>query len=211
MRRVQDISKKQFGRLTAMAYYREGLYVGKWECLCDCGSIVFVLTGNLIQGRTRSCGCLHRDTRTKHGHSSRAATSPEYRSWASMLSRCTNPRNRRYARYGGRGIAVCDRWQDFQNFLADVGARPGPGYSIERVNNDGNYEPGNCRWATTAEQNRNNSNTHFVAFNGKTQCVTDWAIETGLHRNTIFQRLKLGWSVEQTLTAPLHTRHISND
>lgn len=207
MAKAKDITNQTFGRLCAirpLAGSRESRR--QWECQCSCGNTTKVDTANLLAGLTLSCGCLWVESMTKHGCSTRKRTTPEYTSWQSMWSRCSRSSNSRYARYGGRGIRVAARWKTFANFLADMGPRPGPGYSIDRINNDGNYEPGNCRWATVGEQNRNNSSTHFVTFKGKTLCVTDWAIELGLNRNTLYQRLRNGWPVERALSVPVQVR-----
>jgi hypothetical protein len=132
--------------------------------------------------------------------------SPEYRAWSSMLSRCSNPKVPKFPRYGGRGIAVCARWREsFENFLADVGRRPSSEHSIDRwPNNDGNYEPGNVRWATLEEQGRNRSVNRMLTLNGVTLCITEWSEKTGLPYHVIWGRLKLEWSDECALTVPLH-------
>jgi hypothetical protein len=116
-----------------------------------------------------------------------------------MIQRCTNPNNPRYARYGGRGIAVCERWRSFESFLQDMGPRP-EGKTLDRVNVDGDYEPGNCRWATPAEQNRNMKRNRVLEWNGRSLCVCDWAKQLGISPITLRSRLRLGWTVEQALT-----------
>ena len=143
--------------------------------------------------------CTHQGAR-KHG----GAGTPEYGAWKNMRGRCNNPEHATYPYYGARGIAVCDRWNDsFENFLADMGRRPGPGYSLERIDNDGPYSPENCRWATRREQYRNRRPNRFLTFNGKTQCLTDWAAEIGCSAETLRGRLKSGMSVEEALTRPV--------
>lgn len=127
-----------------------------WLCLCDCGHLLRADLTSLRKGAVKSCGCFQRELRTKHGIfvGRGNKTTPEYRSWTAMLHRCTNSKHMSYHRYGGRGIMVCERWKEFANFLADMGLRP-MGKSLDRINNDGNYEPGNCRWATPKEQQAN--------------------------------------------------------
>lgn len=134
----------------------------------------------------------------------RKSRKPEYNVWIGMLHRCANPKRYGYYRYGGRGIRVCERWQaSFEDFLADMGPRPSPDHSIDRIDNDGHYEPGNCRWATDAEQRRNRSDNRVLCFRGESRCLTDWAAKLGLTDSTIQYRLDvMRWSVDRALTEP---------
>ena len=125
---------------------------------------------------------------------------PEYRCWANMLDRCIDPSDRNYGNYGGRGIAVCHRWMDFACFLIDMGPRPA-GMSLDRINNDGNYEPGNCRWASKETQVNNTRQNVFVECGGKRLTVSQWAKELGINRQTMQNRLSRGWSLERATTA----------
>jgi hypothetical protein len=156
-----DITAQRFGRLSVLE--RSGTTRGGqilWLCRCDCGKQVIVQGGDLRKGATRSCGCLRSESTIKnsliHGNATRGKMSPEYRSWRGMKQRCTDPKAHNYKYYGARGITVCARWlNSFEHFLADMGRKPGSDYSIDRRNNDGNYEPANCHWATQSEQVRN--------------------------------------------------------
>lgn len=129
---------------------------------------------------------------------------PEYNSWRGMRKRCYAPRARNYDCYGGRGIQVCDRWREsFSAFLEDMGPRPGPGYSLDRINNDGNYEPGNCRWATASMQMRNARTNVIVTIGEKTQSITEWCEDTGVPRNVAFERIRRGWRADVAVTKPV--------
>jgi len=131
----------------------------------------------------------------KHG----MCRTPEYGTWVRMIRRCTDPNLKHYKDYGGRGISVCERWRVLDNFLADVGVRP-KGTSLDRINNDGNYEPENCRWATHTDQMRNKRSNVLISLNGKTQCVAVWAKELGILDDTIRWRLKRGWPADRVLS-----------
>lgn len=165
-RTTPDLSEQVFGKLTVIA--RDWTHEGKhayWLCRCECGGQTSVTSNALRSGFTTSCGCVRRrvtrERSTKHGLIPRSADRRTYNSWAAMMNRCYNPGNPRYPDWGGRGIAVCERWHEYPDFLADMGTRP-VGKTIDRINNAGNYEPGNCRWATPKEQqaNRRNSRPH---------------------------------------------------
>lgn len=179
---------------------------GKVGVMCDCGKVKTVDAYALRVGLTKSCGCYGKLARAKsnttHGHNKRGRRSPLYKTWANMLARCLDQANPTYRLYGGRGITVHEPWKDFSTFLLDVGDRPA-NCSLDRVDGNGNYEPGNVRWATDKEQARNKRNNRVLTHDGKTMCVADWVDATGLSSALIINRIEyLGWSVEKTLSTP---------
>lgn len=197
---------QRFGKLVVRRQVENGRKSNaRYECLCDCGTLRVVYKTNLVNGRTLSCGCYHKqkaaEDHTTHGKSHLA----EYQVWGQMIARCTDPSNAGFRLYGGRGITVCDRWMELDNFIADMGLRPSPKHSIDRIDNQGPYCKENCRWATTFEQAQNTSRNRMLTFNGQTKCLTQWARELGISPNTLtFRLLKTGLSVEQALTTPIN-------
>jgi len=177
-------------------------------CDCVCGGTHKASTGSLLKGGVKSCGCLIKESawKIKHGEYG----TPTYTCWRSMLARCNNPTNKLYWMYGSVGITVAPQWTEFKTFLRDMGYRPSLLYSLDRwPNNDGNYEPGNVRWATAEEQARNRRNNLFLTFNGRKQLAIEWAEELGIKYVTLFGRLARGMSVEESLTKKLGTHSVS--
>jgi hypothetical protein len=189
----------RFGRLVIQT--REGTRI---TCLCDCGNITVVSLANLCTGHTQSCGCLRAevtaDRSYKHGASRRGKKTPTYNIWCGMVKHsCTDQNDKNWPNYGGRGIAVCERWQSFENFLADMGERP-EGGTIERIDHNGPYSPGNCTWATRKEQNRNTRRNKILTYGDKTQTLAQWAEDLGINHASLLGRLNRGWSLERALT-----------
>lgn len=208
--RFVDLVGQQFGRLTVTRFleYRPAPTSGRptkrkrwWECRCACGAVKAQPEAELKAGKVKSCGCLHNETagnRTRtHGLSKKT---PEWFCWQGIVKRCENPKAVGYANYGGRGITVCERWRhDFPAFLSDMGPKPSPKHSIDRIDNSGSYSPENCRWATRTEQSRNSRHNRWITCFGKTLILADWARETGISKDTIRDRLNRGWPVERAL------------
>ncbi len=193
MKRI-DVLGQVFGRLTVSrhAYIKKGRHY--WECLCSCGNTCTVVAYSLYRGNTRSCGCLRVETttarRTAHGQKSGAAPTAEYTTWRNMLDRCQKPNGSRRLRYAERGTSVCERWANsFEAFFADMGKKPSPEHSLDRIDNDGDYSKQNCRWATQLEQANNKCNNHLLTYQGRTQSLAMWARELGVKSESLRYRL----------------------
>ena len=181
-----------------------------WECRCDCGAMQIVQEVNFKNERSWSCNCLKGNGKSKktkttykinilHGMSSW----PEYKVWKSLRARCFNKNDKNFKDYGGRGIEVCESWRNsFTNFITDVGRRPSPTHSIDRIDNNGNYEPNNCKWSNSSEQANNRRNNHILTLDGKSLNIMQWAKTTEIPYDEILRRLKEGWPAEQALYAP---------
>lgn len=193
-----------YGRLTVIEYAYTGTNRhAVWNCLCTCGNIVQVPYPLLKQDKTKSCGCLFRETHTKHGMSSTCKSSSEaqirtYNAWKGMKNRCWLPTSAAYPNYGGRGITVAERWKEFKNFFEDLGLCP-EGYSLERLDVNGNYEPGNCCWIPMEDQAQNKRNTLWVTLHGEKLCLAEAARRVNLPFNTVYARLRYGWTEEEAL------------
>lgn len=198
------------GRLVLKTLCRDKRGQRAWNVECDCGTKKVVSEAKMRPGgKTRACGCLRRErslaATTRHGFTPTDPSKhhPLYCIWGSMKARCYRAKTEMYPLYGGRGIRVCDSWlHSFPAFLADVGERPTPKHQLERKDNNGHYEPGNVRWATSTEQGRNKRSNVILTFKGKTQCVSAWAEEIGLNPMTLGYRIRAGWPVEEALTRP---------
>lgn len=206
--RAKDIAGQKFNRLTVIRYVGSN-YRGdaEWLCKCDCGNEIVTTGYRLRNGTTNSCGCLHKEITSKgkfhttHGMHG----SPEYSIWSDIKKRC-NPKNKnnpKYRLYAGRGIKVCKRWHRFENFLADMGVRPSPKHSIDRRNNNGDYTPDNCYWATDIEQANNKRSNVRLTWQGRTLTAAEWSREVSIPASVIRDRYKAGWHIDRILTQPL--------
>jgi hypothetical protein len=202
---IVNLVGQVFDRLTVTGRLPGKRRRPKWVCRCACGSPpVNVGTAQLVSGHSRSCGCLRKETTTARSTIHGGRGTPEYNIWKGMKARCLDTECLAYSYYGGRGITICDRWiNSFPNFLSDMGNRTSPDHTIDRIDNDGNYCPENCRWATMAEQGRNTRNNHLITHNGLTMCLTDWAAKVGLSRSVLSDRInKRKWTIEKALNTP---------
>jgi hypothetical protein len=201
--RVKDLTGRVFARLTVIGFAGSPKQHAEFWCRCECGNIIKAYGGNLVKKNTRSCGCLVDEAITKHGNATSNGESPEYSSWRGMMQRCHNPNATGYERYGGRGIVVCDAWRhSFERFLRDVGARPSREHTLDRIDVNGNYEPGNVRWATSAEQMANKRTAvSIVTLDGVSRTVEEWSQATGIPSRTIHGRIARGWEPRAVLSA----------
>lgn len=176
-------------------------------CACRCGKYSAVSTASLVKRTSVSCGCFRRESttanKTTHGHSH----SSEYRSWEAMRHRCDNKTHPKHRIYGGRGIGYCDRWKEFSNFFQDIGLKPGPEYTLDRYpDKNGNYQPGNCRWADKREQANNTRTNRMVTINGKTDTLANWVRRYKQNYFRVKSRINRGWEPLLALTHPTRTK-----
>lgn len=206
--RSADLSGAIFGRLTVTGQAPNIGRKTRWGCDCRCGGRAMVQTYLLTSGKTKSCGCLKIEMcheggkkNKSHGEANRGRT-PEYSSWNSMRDRCLNPSSRDYSNYGGRGIKVCKRWDDYRCFLADMGRRPSPEHSLDRIRVNGNYKPSNCRWSTAVTQQRNRRGTMYVTYGGRKISVSELGEKSLVGVDLFRSRIQQGWDIERALTTP---------
>lgn len=207
---IKDIRGVRFGRLLVQEFDRSENGRRFWLCVCDCGKTKIIDGGSLKRGHTTSCGCVAatkaRERVLTHG----MTHSAEFRIWTGMKDRTTNPKCHNAHLYSEAGVRVCERWQKFENFYADMGPRPSKDHSIDRFpDKNGHYEPANCRWATRKEQGRNKRNNDLITFNGETMPRSAWTERLGFKKNTLRDRIvRAGWSVEYAMTTPEGSRMI---
>ena len=200
-----DLTGQRFGRLVVLERAESAPnHKTQWLCQCDCGSQVIVRSDSLLSGRTLSCGCLQRERTTIHGETG----DPLYYTWQAMRYRCNNPGNKNYENYGGRGITVCDDWNDDYISFRDWALNNGyeQGLSIDRINNDLGYNPDNCRWATAKQQQNNRRCNVIYSLNGEAHTLSEWCDIVNLPYKTVIARINdRGWPFEQAITTPIRT------
>lgn len=182
-----DLIGQRFGRLKVIGFSHRNHH-SFWNCICDCGGVSVVDRSNLKNRNTKSCGCLRKEISPTKTHG--LSRTPLHRAWESMKRRCNNKNDTGYKNYGGRGIAVCNRWMEsFENFYEDMGEIPSKNHSIDRIDNNGDYEPGNCRWATRKQQCRNKRNNVFYEFRGKKRTLGEISEITNINEGTLRSRI----------------------
>lgn len=195
-----DLTGYRFGRLFVVR--RAQGKSTRWLCRCDCGEVATVMSQKLRIGNTSSCGCLQRELLAARNRTHGKSRTKEYRIWKNMMTRCTNAHRPAFIHYGGRGIGVCERWQNsFDSFLSDMGAIPSSSHTLERKDNGLGYSPENCCWASRAEQSRNRRNVVRIEWNGRSLCAKEWSRIVGISDSTIRRRYRAGFSPDQILSS----------
>jgi hypothetical protein len=202
--RREELVGQIFGRLTVCTLDTGNKNKDtRWLCVCECGTFKSIRALTLKNGKSKSCGCMIAKLASERESTHRLTKTMEYRSWTSMLQRCNNKNHIAFNNYGGRGISVCERWQkSFLNFLNDMGPRPSIEYSIERIDNNGNYEPKNSKWATEQEQKLNRRDSRIINHNGLSKNLSVWASEYNIPFDVLSKRLAAGWDMGRALTQP---------
>lgn len=196
---MYDLTGRQFGKLTVIRLAGRKNSFRAWECTCECGAHITTTSANLVNGRSKSCGCTRREKAGAVNRTHGATGTPEWQVWKGMLARCLDPSSSHYKSYGARGITVCDEWKDLKNFLRDMGPRPSKAYTLDRKDNDGSYCKSNCRWATRLEQANNKRTSRFVEAFGKRHTIAEWSRITGIRYPVIIGRLNKGIPAEDIL------------
>ena len=212
-----DLTGKEFGRLKVIEFAEVRSYtknthatVVMWRCKCQCGNETIVAANNLRNGTTRSCGCMQKELAKQRFTTHNMTNTRLYRIWHGMVQRCNNPNNKKYRYYGGRGVQVCDEWQEFEPFHQwAISHGYDDSLSIDRIDYTGNYCPENCRWIDMLEQKSNTRNNVWIEYNGEKHTIAQWERKLGFKRGYISKRLRRGWSIERALTEPAIPRNHS--
>lgn len=209
MSRFRDLRGERFGELVVLRREENGKgEQTRWRCVCDCGKETVVYAGNLVRGYTRSCGCTRNEKAAEALSTHRETKTRLYRIWNNMLTRCYNKTDPHYIYYGLRGVEVCDEWKKYEAFRSwALSTGYNESLTIDRINVNGNYNPGNCKWATQKEQANNKRTNRHIEYNGQRKTVAEWAESCGMDYRTLWGRLYVqGWTVERALTTPLRLR-----
>ena len=212
--RFKDLTGLKFGRVLIVSYCGRRHHSSVWVGRCDCGAEREFASTALLNGTTKSCGCLRRERAGglsyKHGQcggENRKRRPPEYKAWEQMRDRCVNEQHVQWKWYGGKGVVVCDEWvNNFEAFIRDVGPRPTAKHTLDRINSNGNYEPSNVRWATWTQQARNRSNNHMVEYQGRLMPLIEAAEAAGIPYVTVKSRVGSGWSAIDAVTRPVNQK-----
>lgn len=201
--RFKDLTGQRFGKLTVIEFVGRGRNRhSKWKCKCDCGGESISFSTNLLRGIAGSCGCVKDNVLGNHTRKHGLTNTRIFKIWAGIRKRCTNPKSIAYKDYGGRGIKICERWSDFENFYADMIDGYTDTLTLDRIDPNGDYCKENCRWATPKEQSRNKRNSSFRVINGERKTIGEWSEVSGIASATIHNRIKAGWPDERLLERP---------
>jgi hypothetical protein len=215
MAKLTDLAGLSFGHLIVLRYDRthvrpSGRTVNYWWVRCRCGKEFGRKSTHLLNRKIKnpqSCGCAIPEQVSARFKTHGLKAHRLYNIWFKMIRRCSSPLSQDWNRYGGRGIRVCERWHDIHNFVADMDSSFKKGLTIDRIDNDGDYTPENCRWATDLEQNRNKNNNRWIEADGERKLLCDWAVDLGCYPSTILSRLSWGWSEQEAATVPIGSRN----
>lgn len=206
--KLHDMSGMKFGRLTVIDFNRIENKKTYWNCICECGNKYIARNCALTSGNTKSCGCLGDENRAYGSITHGMSKTEEYGIWSGMITRCENTHRNASDRYVNRGIKICDKWRfSFESFLKDMGPRPSKKHTIDRIDNDGDYEPGNCRWVTIDVQANNTSKNRIMVISGERMTIAEASRMYGIKYSTMINRIKRGWPDDVCAFTP--TRYVS--
>ena len=204
-----DLTGQTFNLLTVICRVENTKWgTARWQCKCSCGNITTAHANHLKSGATKSCGCLHKKLLSKRRFVHGLYSTPEYKTWGGIIQRCTNPNEKAFKNYGGRGITVCDKWRySFMAFFKDMGKRPSPKLTIERVDNNKGYSPENCVWANSKKQANNRRNNHKISIRGWTLTLAQWSHFVNISQHVLSHRILRGWPPEKAVFYPVQIKN----